>query len=147
MPAGEVIFSDGVLLEVNDGTAHAFVSVVDLDTLTPPGHEARTVERKRLGVTTIVEYKVSPRKDPGECAFGYEMTDALQIRLDALVGKEKYTDGTAVAWRTTTTDGLRQAFNGALLRAKPRQMQAEQLVMGDGAIKVMSVITITDTIP
>lgn len=146
MPAGEIQFGDGTLLEVNDGASNAYAAVTELGTLNPPGSEIKVVERKRLANTGIVERVPSPRVDPGEVAYTYEITDVAHARLDGLKGLRKHAGGAAVAWRVTYPDGLRLAFNGFVRQNKPQQLQAEEIAMCDGAIVVTSLIAVSDTI-
>jgi hypothetical protein len=137
MPAEEHQFGDGTILEVNDGVAAAFVEIDVLTDLTPPGSMVKKIERKRLADVGYVEQVPGPRVDLGECTFSYEMTDALQDRLEDLKGVSK-------SYRCTYPDGLRMAFTGFLSKAQPRQTQGEQISTGDGAIVVTSLITLSD---
>lgn len=141
MPANTVQFGDGILLEVNDGASSAFVAVTEMESITPPGHTRRMVERRRLSVTDVVERKPSPRADPGDCTLTVEMTDVLWVRLDALEGAEK-------SYRVTYPgDGLRLAWTGILSALKPNQVQAEGFAMGQVTITCVSLVAVTDFVP
>ena len=140
MPANQVQFGDGMLLEVNDGVAGTFVAVTEIEQITPPGHSRRMVERRRLSVNNLVERVASPRRDPGDLQFTFEMTDVLQARLDAL-------DGVSRSYRVTYPDGLRLAFTGTLYSLKPQAAQAEGFTMGQAIVACQSLIAITDTTP
>lgn len=144
MPANTLQFGDGMLLEVNDGASNAFAAIDTLSDLTPPGAQVKKIERKRLSAVGYVEMVPGPRLDLGECTFSYEITDVLQARLTGLMS---VSPGTSKNWRVTYPDGLRMAFSGFLSKAQPKQTQGEQISMGDGAIVLTSLITLTDTIP
>lgn len=141
MPANTLQFADGTKLETNDGVAAAYADVTDLETLTAPKSTYKMVERKRLSATGLVEKVPSPRVDPGECAFTFELTDVLFARLDALKGAN------GKGWRVTFPDGLRLAFTGCLNELGPGQSQGEGIQMGEGKITVQSLIAQSDTIP
>jgi hypothetical protein len=141
MPVNTLQFADGVTLEVNDGAASAYVGITDLETLDAPGATVKMVERKRLANTGLVEKVPSPRKDPGECAFTYELTDVLHVRMDALLGV------TGKGWRVTYPDGLRLAFTGTLSENKPQQSKGEEIQLASAKVTVQSLIALSDTIP
>lgn len=141
MPANAVQFGDGIMLEVNDGAASAFVALTEIESITPPGTSRKMVQRNRLSVTNLVERVASPRRDPGDITVTFELTDVLAARLEAL-------DGVSKSYRITyLTDGLRLAVTGTLYQTKPGQVQAEQFVMAAVTIACQSLIAITDQIP
>jgi hypothetical protein len=141
MAANAVQFGDGLILEVNDGAASAFVAVTEIESITPPGHTRRMVERRRLSNTTFVERKASPKQDPGDCTLTVELTDVLHVRLAALDGVEK-------SYRVTYLgDGLRLAWTGVLSALKPSQVQGDAFAMSQVTISCVSLITITDNVP
>jgi hypothetical protein len=137
MPVDTLQFGDGTLLEVNDGASNAFAEIKILSDITPPGASVPKIERKRISAVGYKEQVASPRKDLGEAGFTYEMTDVLQVRLVALLGVSK-------SYRITYPDGLRMAFSGFLSKAQPKQVQPEQISMGDGTIVLTSAITLSD---
>lgn len=147
MPAGEPNFGDDTTLSCNTGTAHAYVAIADLETLTPPGGEVKSVERKPLSNPGFVVREPSPRKDYGTVPFSYELTDDTFIALEALLGDKKHGDGTDVQWRVDHPDGLRQAFKGFLRSNKPQQVQGEQISMAQGELVVTSAVTVSDEDP
>lgn len=128
-----------MILEVNDGAADAFVAIVELENLTPPGNSRKMIERRRLASTGLIERIASPRVDPGDLTATYEITDVLALRLAAL-------DGVKKSYRVTYPDGLRQAFDGTLYEAKPSGQTAEGFIMGSFKVSLQSLIALTDTI-
>lgn len=140
MPANTVQFNDGITLEVNDGGAGAFQAITEIESITPPGHTRRMVERRRLSNTTLVERKASPKRDPGDCTLVVEMTDVLHARLDGL-------DGDEMSYRVTYPDGLRLAWTGVISGLKPNQAQGEQFSYATLTISCLSVIAVTDQSP
>lgn len=146
MPAGSPNFGDDTKLSCNTGTAHAYVEIADLETLTPPGTTVKEVERKPLDNPGYVVREPSPRKDNGQVSFTYEISDDTFIFLDGLVGKKKHNDGTDVQWRVDYPDGLRMAFKGFLQSHRPQQSQGEQISMADCVLTITSAIALSDEI-
>ena len=149
MPAGVPQFGDGTTLEVNDGAAAAFVPILECESITPPASEVAIIPRKRLSNVAYKEKLPSLTKDLGNLAFSYEVTDVLQVRLEALVGLVNTPAVTTLTktWRVTLPDGLRFSFTGFLQSAKPGAAVGDGIVMGTGTVVVTSLLALTDTIP
>jgi hypothetical protein len=138
MPAETVQFADGVLIEVNDGAANAFAAITVTRSITPPMTDTKPVERRRLVNPGYVENIPARRVILTDCTFEYEITDALQVRLEALRAVTKN-------YRVTWPDGLRVAFSGWLKNAGANAMaDPDEIATGTATVVVTSLLTYSD---
>lgn len=141
MPADAVQFADGVLIEVNDGVASAFVAITITRSITPPSTDTKPVERRRLVNPGYVENLPAKRLILTDCSFEYEITDVLQVRLEGLRGVTKN-------YRITWPDGLRVAFSGWLKNAAANAMSdPDEIATGTATVVITSLLTYTDNVP
>jgi hypothetical protein len=80
---------DNVDLDINDGTASAFVAVDDLNWITPPDFEYGIAESKRLNLTAATIVKIATLKKGQAFTFNYDFSQIKKARIDAHLGVEK----------------------------------------------------------
>lgn len=84
MAVGDESIGFGATLEINDGSADAFVVVPMIISLGIPAETVGVVESKRLDLPGGVIKKLTTLKDGGEVSIKQQFTNAGYARMEAL---------------------------------------------------------------
>jgi hypothetical protein len=131
-------FGAGSTIEVDTG---AFAAVTPgVTSITPPDVPITEVDRNRLSVVTMKERVFSPRRDPGECSFTYEVDEDNFSAVEALKGDD-------LPYRVTLSEyGLRLAFSGVLKSNQAAAWEGDTIATATAVIRLTTLITISETV-
>lgn len=131
------IFGEGSSLEVNDGSASAYVAIDDVLTIDPPDNTVIEIERNRLSVTTMTEKAFSGRLELGTLSFTYEIDATSYSRIELL---KKVSKG----WKFKNS-GTNQtmAFTGVLTANKKNGVAGQTIDSATATVRLTSLITLT----
>lgn len=130
----------GAIVEVDDGSADAFVAIDDIVNLTVPDEEFGVVESKRLNQSANKTIqKLVTMKDPGEISFQYEFGAVKFLRLNTL-------KGTAKNWKITlpsdgADDEVVWTLPGILRSNKVEPVSPDEIQMVTATIVVTGAAT------
>lgn len=124
----------GTTIEINDGSANAFVAVADVVSITPPGDELQSAVSKRLNLTDGLLGKVPTTTDGGEFSFTYEYDADEFDRINALKGESK-------SFKITPNGGTAYTIPGYVTKNMQNEIIADEIQTCTANVMVNGPIT------
>lgn len=124
----------GTTLEINDGSASAFVDVANLITVDPPDAEIQVAESKRLDLSGGLLGKVAATKDPGQFTYQYEYDSTEYSRHDGLKGTSK-------SFKITPNGGTARTIPGFIVSNKQDAVEADGIMTVTVTVQVNGAVS------
>ena len=122
----------GTKVEINDGTASAFVAVSNFVHLKPPNEEVSKVDSKRLDLTARTLTYVQGLQVPGEFTYEYEFTSAEYARHEGLRRDGTTNKSVPKSFKITIVEDTANTVKtvpGFITKNEIGQISADEIVM------------------